>query len=416
MFHAVLSQVVSAPGSLVFDTGLMLLYLTKLGFSDKVILLMLSSRMTATMLLVTSAAYISDRIGIKRIGMMACVLTMVGYVLITFAASFDDAWARHVIVTGVVIFSVGLAMFNSGWFPLLKGFVPPKITGRFFGFLRMSWQLGVTLVVFGYSAFLQSDSQLWVFQIVLGIILLGQVAKLWSYSRIPEVGQSAPATVSFIGALKQVLPTPQFMPFCAYTFVLTLFTMAVPTLFNLTEKHHLQMGDNTIAMLGGAAMVGALAGYPLGGFIVDRFGTKVVFLCCHLGFMCVAGSFPLRSFVSIDPMLYLGTLHLLWGVLLATSSIAMSTELFAVMPPHNRSLATAIWWSLSNGGSAMSGMLAAGAISIGFLKPEWELLGRTVSQYDAVLLVFGGLTGLMAVTLGLVPSVIGKHQWMPRAS
>src|SRR5690606_32204470 len=105
------------------------------------------------------------------------------------------------------------------------------------------------------------------------------------------------------------------LPFCAYSFLLALFTAAGPSLFNLTEKHHLQMGDNTIAMLGGVAMVGALVGYPLGGFIVDRIGTKIVFFCAHLGFMILAISFPLRGWVPVDPVIYLGVIHTLWGIL-----------------------------------------------------------------------------------------------------
>lgn len=416
MFHSVLCQIVSAPGTLVFDTGLMLLYFTKLGLSDRLILLLLSSRMTATMLSISGAAYLSDRIGIKPVGIASCVLGIIGYSLITAGPFFDDSIARVIVVTGVIGFSFGLAWFNSGWFVLLKGFVPASMTGRYFGLMRMSWQLAVTLVVFAYSAVLGNDSPLWVFQIVLGMLTLGLVVKLWSYARIPEVGQMPFSGQSFIGALKDVLPAPQFLPFCAYSFLLALFTAAGPSLFNLTEKHHLEMGDNTIAMLGGAAMVGALVGYPLGGFIVDRIGTKIVFLCVHMGFMVLAISFPLRGKIPLDPVLYLGAIHTIWGIFMAMSSIAMSTELFAVMPTQNRSLATAVWWSLANGGSSMSGVLAAGAISLGFLKPQWELLGNSASQYDALILVFGLLTGLMAITLGLVPSVIGKHKWLPRAS
>lgn len=416
MFHGVLLQVVSAPGALIFDNGLMLLYLSKLHFADQHIIILISTKVGMTMLLAPSAAYVSDRIGIKRVGLIGCLLSFIGFGLLTFGPTMSDALARPLVVVGIVAFSAGLGLFNGGWFSLLKGFVPTHITGRFFGFLRMSWQLAAALIVFAYSLFLKGDSELWVFQLVLSFLLVGQGFKIWSYMQLPEISLRADRGLSFIGALKQVLPSPQFMPLCAYSFLLSLFTTAGPMLFNLVEKRHMDLGDNTIAMLGGAAMLGALVGFPLGGFIVDRKGTKVVFMCCHLGFMLTAAMFPMRGVLPVDPILPLAVLHFVWGLFLAGSSIAMSTELFAVMPVHNRSLASAVWWSLSNGGGMLSGMMAAGAVSLGFLSPTWHFMGSVVSQYDALILIYGCMTGLMAVTLGLIPSVIGEPQWMPRGS
>ena len=44
------------------------------------------------------------------------------------------------------------------------------------------------------------------------------------------------------------------------------------------------------------------------------------------------------------------------------------------------------------------------------------LFGSTMSSYDAILLGYATLTLLFVVTLGLVPSVIGKPQWLPRGN
>jgi hypothetical protein len=65
-------------------------------------------------------------------------------------------------------------------------------------------------------------------------------------------------------------------------------------------------------------------------------------------------------------------------------------------------------------GQALSGLLAAAALKLGFLQPTWQVLGRSLSSYDAILLAYAVLIVLMVVTLGLVPSVIGKSQWIPR--
>lgn len=416
MRNAIITQMVSAAGNITFDSGLMLLYLTKMGFADRSIILLLSTKTVLMMLLSIPTAYWCDRIGLRPMSVVGIIIGFVSFAGITLSASLPEPMDRWVVALSMIGFSSGIAVFNSGWFPLLKGFVPTAITGRFFGLLRFSWQAVALGCVVAYSLFLESDSALWLFQVVLGVILVGQAAKLFFFLRIPTFDKSSLASGSLLNAIKEVLPTPQFIPFCAYCFLLTLFTTAMPMLFNLVEKKHLSLGDNTIAMLGAATMAGAVMGYSLGGWVVDRYGTKVVFAIAHMGFMMTACLFPLRGLLSIPPVVYFVGIHVVWGLLYAFSSVALSTELFAVMPQKNRSLATAIWWTLISGGGAMSALLAAGAVSLGFLNESWQLFGHGVSQYDALILIYGIITGLMAVTLGLVPSVIGQPKWLPRGS
>ena len=48
------------------------------------------------------------------------------------------------------------------------------------------------------------------------------------------------------------------------------------------------------------------------------------------------------------------------------------------------------------------------------LSRSWSFLGTPMSQYDTILLIWGLMVVMLVVTLGLVPSVIGKAQWIPR--
>lgn len=416
MRNAIITQMVSATGNVTFDSGLMLLYLAKMGFSDRSIILLLSTKTVLMMLVSLPTAHICDRIGIRRVGVTGIIVSFLGFLGITLSGSLPHPADRWMVALSMICFMTGVSIFNSGWFPLLKGFVPTQITGRFFGLLRFSWQIVALFCVIAYSLFLESDSAIWLFQVILGVILIGQGAKLFFFLRIPTFDRPNPAAISIVDAVRDVLPSPSFMPFCAYCFVLALFTAAMPTLFNLVEKKHLDLGDNTIAILGAAIMTGSVLGFSLGGFVVDRFGTKVVFALAHLGFMVTACLFPMRDLLPVPSVVYVLVMHVLWGTLYAFSSVALSTELFAVMPQKHRSLATAVWWTLYCGGGAMSGLLAAGAVSLGFLNDKWQLFGHTVSQYDALILIFGIITGLMSVTLGLVPSVIGQPKWLPRST
>ena len=58
-------------------------------------------------------------------------------------------------------------------------------------------------------------------------------------------------------------------------------------IFSLLEKDVLDFSDDRIVLIGNLMVLGGMLGFVLGGRMVDRFGTKYVFLCCHFGFSAV---------------------------------------------------------------------------------------------------------------------------------
>jgi MFS family permease len=67
-------------------------------------------------------------------------------------------------------------------------------------------------------------------------------------------------------------------------------------------------------------------------------------------------------------------------------------------------------WSL---GAALSGMLAGWVLDSGMLSANWRLYGQELTAYDSLLIGFAMLVLLFIVVLGLVPSVMNKHRFMP---
>jgi len=104
-----------------------------------------------------------------------------------------------------------------------------------------------------------------------------------------------PALPPFGRALGSVLRSGGFLPFCAYAFLLALFTGGCPTLFGLVEKTFLHLSDGTVTLLANARLVGSILGFYLGGKIVERFGTKPVFLSCHFCFGLILFAFLWRD-------------------------------------------------------------------------------------------------------------------------
>jgi MFS family permease len=238
------------------------------------------------------------------------------------------------------------------------------------------------------------------------------------YQRIPELDKIQSKKETFRRSFSKVLAIQGYLPFCAYCFLLTLFTGACPQIFNLIEKDLLLLSKVEMVFIGNLLVVGALAGFILGGRLVDRFGTKYVFLWCHFGFGLILFVFIWRDFFPGEVQITVGILTILFGLVQAASSIAMTSETLVLIPAENKSLATGLWFTLYSGGTGLSGVLSGQSLELGLLSDSWSWFGQAMSRYDGLLMLCGSMVLLMTVTLGLIPSVIKKTPvgWIPQGS
>jgi len=163
-----------------------------------------------------------------------------------------------------------------------------------------------------------------------------------------------------------------------------------------------------VIFLANMTLLGGVLGFYVGGKVVDRIGAKLLFLFCHFGYGIILTLFVVRDLLPIPLFPLLIVIHFLFGVLTACSSISYSTEMMALIPPIRKSITTSFCSTMIHGGSALSGLLSASAISMGLLAASWPLCGVSRSAYDAVLVFCAALIVLMSVTLGLIPSVVGQ--------
>ena len=105
--------------------------------------------------------------------------------------------------------------------------------------------------------------------------------------------------------------------------------------------------------------------------MVDRLGTKYVFLCCHFGFGSVFLLFLWRYIFSGEVQITVAILTILFGMVQAASSIAMTSETLVLIPAENKSLATGLWFTLYSGGMGLSGVLSGQALELGILSDSW---------------------------------------------
>ena len=412
MSSAVFAQCFGVVAQLAFRYGIMVLYLRSLGIASARIIVYVSLPFAGAFLTIP-AAHLSSRRSKRYTGLAGLSFTTLGYAFLSGSASCRGGWAEGAALAGVLFYALGNALFGAVWFAMLSPVVPASTRGRFFGRLRLSWQL----VGIGFSvvcAFvLSADSPPWLYQRILLAITAGQAVRVWFFSRIPELESERAPAMGFREAFAGIARLPAYLPFCSYVFLLMLATSASPTLFALAEKEVLRFGDNHVVWLSNLLMVGAVCGYFAGGKAVDHYGTKAAFLSCHLAYGAVLFLFVGRSVVPLPQAWLVGAVNALFGLVFAVSSVAISTELMALLPRENKALAAAFCQALYVGGGALGGMLCAWVLDSGMLSRSWTLAGRPMSPYDALLIGCGVAVVLLVVTLGQVPSVVRKPEWVP---
>ncbi len=403
---------------LSFNNGLLLAYFSYLNVPSATILLLLASMPLTQFVFILPLSFLADFLGKKFIGNFGLIFSLFGYVLLIIASILPENFYTLLIGLGIVLFGLGTAMNMGNWFALLHPIIPEKIRGRFFGRLRLTWQsIGIVLTLF-FIYMLEQFPYLRMYQTVLVIVSIFLAVRIFFYQHIPELEKPVPPKESFLKTLMNVIAIPDYISFCSYCFLLIFFTTACPQIFSLIEKDVLSFTKTEIVFIGNLLIVGALAGFVLGGRMVDKLGTKYVFMFCHFGFGAIIILFLLRSLLPGKIIVIVGILTLLFGLVQAASGIAMTSEILVLMPKENKSLAIGLWLTLINAGAGLSGIISSTFLELNLINPEWSLFGLQMSSYDGLLLMFGTMVILMTVTLGLIPSMIRKTPaaWIPQST
>jgi len=390
----------------------------------------LAAPAVALLCLNTPFAGLADRYGKRLMGVIGTTGQAFGFTILALAGFVPREWAEGAILSGLVVFTVGLALQNCGWFALLRPVVPTHYRGRYFGKLRFLWML-VAIFFFTLTSFvlLHSDRALaWIgwevnernalrlYQLLFGAIAVSMFTRIIFYARIPELEPPTAERTPFWRAVLECLRREGFLGYCAYLFLLVLAVGSGLALFGLIEKKVLHFTDGQVVFVGTMTMIGGVFGFLAGGKATDRFGTKVVFCTCHFGYGVLMFLFLFRAATPLATIGVVGGLHLLFGFTWAASSIAITTELLGLLPTGNQSLAASLIETFLRGGEALSGALCAWVLKIQLLREEWSLWGQSLSQYDGLLLGYGLLVIVAVVTLGLVPSVLHKAETLPHGA
>jgi len=378
--------------------GILLLYLNALGVGPSRILLVLNLAPFLTSLLSIPLGWGADRFGIKRFGTLGNFGMIVGLSLVAGASSLKNASPDLVIpliIVGLVIHTVGAALFNTGWFSLLSHLVPTAMTGRFFGILRFSWQL-LALVFFAASAILFSDrTPLWVYQIVLALGVVSLACRNIFYGTLPEAPPSSQRRLSMTESVHTALSFPGFASFLRYLLLLVCVTGNGSDMLRLSAIRGCGLGDNQVLFLTVGSMTGSLAGFAFVGHVIDRLGPRAVFIGCHLGFAIALSVFPLRDVLHLKPFVVGIAASFLLGLANATLGLATTAQSFRICIGAQRTMAYALVSSVQTLGSGLSGFALAALLT------RMGTLGR--NPFDQTLLCLAAFVLVQITAVRLLP-------------
>ncbi|MFA5203115.1 MAG: MFS transporter [Lentisphaeria bacterium] len=392
----------------LYYNSFMLMYLAALGVPSDMILVYLALSPLVYMFTMVPAAHYSGRSPYVRNGMTGQCVSAAGFILLIGAPFFKPFGKDWLFIwTGMLANGVGMSLYVASWFPLTSTFVPDNERGRFFGTMRFFFQAVSILFALAVIAVLKRDSSLKVFQLFMCLALVGKIAGIIYLSRLPANQVESGPRPSLRESIWKAIVAPGFMPFCAYTFLLMLATGCCASLFALLAKGPLGLGDDEVILTGNLLMLGSMGGFYLGGKMVDRLGTKIMFLICHFSFGAILLVYLFRGFVPAPfALLFVGALGAVFGCVQASSGIALTSEMIRLTPADNKPVATAINQALCSAGVALSGLFSSQAIKFGLLNDHWTFAGHQMGQYDTLILCCSIMVTLLVVTLGLVPSVI----------
>lgn len=418
MMTIVLSVCASIMPQLFFKNGFLLSYFLKMGLKSYDVLILLSLPSAILFFLSVPFAYYADRYGKKKIGISGIILTISGFSFIILAGFFDPQTSPKFIVCGIILFSIGVSALLSGWFALLSPLIPETIRGSFFGAMRVSWQIFAIGCSFILTFILEKSTSLGTYQLILTFFTCLLILQIFLYSKVPEIEKSSFGKKSLPKIVASISEVPGYMPFCAYCFLLMLATGAWPVTMGLLEKNVLHFSDDTIVHMGTMLFLGAMVGFYTGGKLVDKFGTKMVFLVVHFLYVLFLFLVILRGMIPIPLVSYFSFLTFGLGLIQASSSIAITSEMMALAPAKNKSVIISFCMSLQWGGAAISGIINGKLIEYGLLNKTWIFKGLTLSNYDTLILFNSVMVFVFIVTLGLIPSVVKtkKVQWVPHSS
>ncbi len=378
------------------------LFIKELGGSDFQAMLPGSIMALAGILRIPVSMKVPPRRGKKF--MERCWFIAAGLMAISFAAPSVFGQGPHSVMVFLVVFAVAMAFSASGgafWFPMLHDLVPVHRRGRFFGKMRAIWSSTSFVIILLSGFFLGKNPEIWQFQVVFVVILILYTTHIFVVRKIPS-GNNLAGDLDYDHwkhYVKGLLREKPLLVFLGYYGLLGFCVgFLIQPLVLYMNYRGFPVKDNVIIF--SFSTIGMIISFLFTGVLVDRFGTKRIFLFAHL-ILCLVSFFMVGIGMLSDKwsMSLLPAVMVVSGGTISAAGIACTAQLFHLVPNHGRAFYLNLSMITIGAGAAISPLLAGGVLSA--VDSDWTIfaLGMKFDIFQ-VIFAFGGL--LMLAIIGIL--------------
>jgi len=326
--------------------------------------------------------------------MIGCWNVATVFFALAFLLPFLTGGGQLGVILFLSLFSVAMVIGASGttfWFPLLHDLVPVQMRGRFFGKLRSVWNFTSVLAVLGAGAFLGKNPAIWQFQVIFLLAVGLFVVRTLVIRQVPT-GTSLAGELDFAGwqhHIKGLLKQRALVLFLVYYGVLGFFMgiLGQPLVLYITHLGF-PASDNVIIFCFGN--FGMIASLFVAGVLVDRLGTKRIFLTTHLVLCAVCFFVVAVGTMSRTAAMYLLPIALVVaGGMIAASGVAATAQMFHLVPDRGRAFFMSLSWIIIVAGRALSPLCVGGLL--GLAGDNWTitLAGMQWDIFQLILAITG---------------------------
>ncbi len=397
--------------ALICNSAMSVLFIKELGGSDFQAMLPASILLLARFVQLPISMIIPPSRG-KRF-MMGC--WNFGTVLMASAFLLPFVMGRGDFTVMIFLALITLAaLFNSSggvfWFPMLHDIVPINVRGRFFGKLRSLWNSVAILAILAGGAFLGKNPDVWQFQVIFLSAIVLYVGRTLIVRKI-QTGNSLAGDIEFDDwrhYIRGLLKQKALLVFLTYYGVLGFFMGVLSQPLVLYIKYRgFPASDNIFIYC--FTNFGTIASLFIAGILVDRLGTKRIFLATHLVLCAVCFFVVMVGTMSKETALFLLPVALVFaGAMIAASGVACTAQLFHLIPDRGRAFFMSLSWIVIFTGQALSPLCVGGVL--GWAGEDW-----TITLFSArwdifqFILAVAGVMMLFAIILLCFIKEVKQH-------
>ncbi len=412
---AILSACFGSPSAIMIqDSAVIILFAGMLGAGS--MLSMVTTALFGVMycLFLIPSAYIAARVGYKRLIIITTYYGALSIVLLALSP-YLNSWAKYGMMVTLVCFGIMMTLYAAAWFPFLDEFLPQKERSNFFGMMRFSWQSCCVVFFLICGLIMGEKPDLWVLQTIIIITAVALLGRAYFVSKI-KVRESDRKPLNFRQGMEMVLTNKPLVGFSVYLAFLYLAAQGTVPLTYIYLKNYLHTPDNIVVIISSLAMAGTIIGFLCSGRMINKLGVKKMLLAVHIAFAMI--NFLLFAFSGAGTvsLVIITILLVFYGFFIATSSVAVSSEMMALANPNNKAVAMAFCASMYSAGLGGARLLSSVIIGSGVLAPEWSMGAMKFTMFHTMYLGYGFGVLFVCVLLAIVPAIFpkGEYHYVPQ--